>query len=233
MAAYVDTECAQFENVNEMRNFPFSESASLVDRTGKELPACAVSDLHIVASVLDGEEDVVAKMSSMHVSEHMVSACFVVLARGTSRAASVTVSMDRFRPYYPYRLNPLGSSDGIGGVVSFGNIRAGNSPETYFLDGAVVHPCCVAVTRRPAVTAFVDKRSGERLSGNVGISFSGYVSASSDGGKFRLSLEKGADSELASECAKASGSEVCGATPIRSINGVRPDDDGNIVIWFH
>ena len=79
----------------------------------------------------------------------------------------------------------------------------------------------------------MDPRSGESVSGDAEIAFSGHVSASRSGKSFVLSLENGSDVELASECAMASGHDVCGATPIRSINGIRPDKDGNIVLWFH
>ena len=79
----------------------------------------------------------------------------------------------------------------------------------------------------------MDRRSGESLSGDVQIDFSGYVNSEKSGKSFRLALDDGASVELASECAKVSGADACGATPIVSINGVRPDENGNIVLWFH
>ena len=173
------------------------------------------------------------RLSSIHVSSAMVSACFVSSAGEEKSAMSVTVSASSFKPYFPYRLEPLAGDSCSGGFVSFGNIVAGDGPETYFFDDAKIHPCCVFPIERPGVRRFIDSRSGETVSGDVNISFSGYVVPSSEDSKFNLGLEKGASSELASECAKITGSEACGATPISSINGVRPDDDGNIVLWFH
>lgn len=233
MSVYVDMESAQFENVNELRLYPFSEGGSLLDRSGKELPLGFISDARFVIQSSENGERPTVRLSSAHVSAAMISACFVVCSDGVKTSMSVTVSYKSFKPYFPYRLEPLAGSSCAGGVVSFGEIEPGNSPETYFLDNAVIHPCCVSEIERPGVTRFVDQRSGETVSGDVKISFSGYVGASSDGNKFRLYLEDGAGSELASECAKITGSEACGATPIYSINGVRPDDDGNIVLWFH
>ena len=233
MAVYVDMEDAQFENVNELRIYPFSEDSSLADRSGKLLPEGAISDARFVVPMSAGGDIPVVRLSSIHVSSSMVSACFVSSAGEENCAMSVTVSASAFRPYFPYRLENLAGTSCAGGVVSFGNIVAGDGPETYFLENAKIHPCCVSPIERPGVIRFVDRRSGESVSGDVAISFSGYVSSSADGKKFKLGLESGASSELASECAKITGSEACGATPISSINGVRPDDDGNIVLWFH
>lgn len=244
MGVYVDMAYAQFENVNSLRMYPFADGSSLVDKDGKELTRDAVVDLHmVVPSGLEVPSDILdqsalpsVSMTSMHISEHMVSVCF----RCGDSALSVTVSRDNFRPYFPYRLDKLVGSDDIGGVVTFGDIDFPGSPDTYFFRdryegdvGIIVHPCCVAVSKPPALRRFIDPRSGESVSGDVEIDFSGYVKSVKSGKSFHLSLEDGADVDLASECAKASGADVCGATPIVSINGVRPDENGNIVLWFH
>lgn len=233
MSAFVGTEDAQFENVNELRMFPFSDDSSLVDSSGKELPLGIISDVHIVVPKRSNAEWPVVRLSSVHVSSAMVSACFVSSCGGVADALSVTVSASSFMPYYPYRLEKLCGSSDIGGVVSFGDIRDAFDPETYFLENAFIHKCCVAVKEPAGVRMFVDKRSGETLSGDVNISFSGYLKSVREGKNFRIEMEDGASSELASECSKITGSEACGATSVKSINGIRPDDEGNIVIWFH
>ena len=122
--------------------------------------------------------------------------------------------------------------------VTFGEMELPGFPETYRFDplgsAAVVHPCCVAAAKPAGLRSFFDRRSGERVSGDARIDFSGYVDAEKDGKSFRLSLSEGAASELMSTCEGLSdGVGPCGATPIRTINGIRPDDDGNIVLWFH
>lgn len=242
MGVYVDMASAQFENQNSLRLYPFSSESSLVDSVGRELPLGAIVDLRMVVPAAIGNPDSfseggvpVVYMTSFHVSKSMVSACFM----SGNAALSVTVSADDFRPYFPYRLEKLAGSDDIGGVVTFGEIEFPGFPETYFMkdaDGnrtAIVHRCCVAAARPPALRKFVDRRSGESLSGDVQIDFSGYVNSEKSGKSFRLALDDGASVELASECAKVSGADACGATPIVSINGVRPDENGNIVLWFH
>jgi len=247
MAAYVDMESAQFENVNAIRKFPFADDAVLVDREGRELPSDAIVDLHMFVPAdfpnpqqMSAEDLPVVRMTSLHLSESMVSACFVSEYGGKTSAASVTVSADGFMPYFPYRLRPLAGTQDMGGVVSFGDVFSGfggmdisGLPETYFFDDARIHPCQVICAKPAGLRSFVDPRTGEKVSGNVEIVFSGYVNASRDGNSVGLELAEGGDVELASECAKATGADVCGATPIVSINGIRPDANGNIVLWFH
>lgn len=242
MGIYVDMASAQFENSNSLRLYPFSSGSTLVDSTGRELPAGAVVDVRLVVpasfqkpeSFSEGNVPE-AYMTSFHVSKSMVSACFV----SGGAALSVTVGADEFKPYFPYRLEKLAGSEDIGGVVTFGDIEFPGFPETYFMKDAegnrtaAIHRCCVVSAKPPALRRFVDRRSGESLSGDVQIDFSGYVNAEKSGKSFHLSLEDGAAVELASECAKVSGADACGATPIISINGVRPDENGNIVLWFH
>ena len=245
MAVYVDMDSAQFENANSLRLYPFAEGASLLDENGREMSRDVIVDLHIVApanlgdpsEIISGQDALpVVALSSLHLSSHMVSACF----KCGNVAMSVTVAKENFKPYFPYRLEKLAGSEDVGGIVTFGDIAFPGFPETYFFRnrfdgdvGVVVHPCCVAVAKPPALRSFVDPRSGEKLSGDVEIGFSGYVKSERSGKSFALSLEDGADVELASECAKANGVGACGATPIVSINGVHPDEDGNIVLWFH
>ena len=248
MAYSSDLANVQFENENELRKYPFSDGSSLADMFGREVPLDLVSDVHFSVGV--GADDVsflpeeaggmfkelalpTVKLASAHLSPYMVSVCFRSKMGGRTDALSVTVKAEDFTPYFPYRMEPLLWSSGIGGFVSFGNLKFPDFPETYFLDNAEVHPCCVSAVRRNSLTAFVDPRSGEKVSGDVEIAFSEHIAAKRDGSAYSLSLEEGSGDALMSECLKSGGMDSCGATPITSINGVRPDPDGNIVIWFH
>lgn len=249
MSVYVEMETAQFENVNSLRRHPFADYASLVDSEGKELPLEAIVDARLVvpaeydnpsADPYSPDELPSARLSSFHVSRSMVSACFVSDFRGKRSALSVTVSAKSFRPYFPYRLDKLIGSSDIGGIVAFGDILSAydaedglSVPKTYFLDSAYLHPCQVAVATPARLRRIIDGRTGKSLSGHVDIEFSGYVNASRDGKSVSLSLDPNAVRELASECDNATGTEICGTTPITSINGVRPNSNGEIVLWFH
>ena len=242
MAVHADMAAAQFENVNELRRYPFTEDASLADLllgTITDVGIVVPADVPVNGGVFKSFDPVpapVVEMTSVHLSPSMVSVCFRSVFDGKTSALSVTVSSATFRPYFPYRLEKLFGSDDIGGFVSFGDIRFPDNPETYRFDGATVHPSCVAMAKPAGLRRITDRRSGTSISGDVRISFSGYVDVQSDAGdpkSVSLSLAEGAETELASDCIDMSGSNPCGATPIRSINGVQPDEEGNIVLWFH
>ena len=242
MSAYIHMAAAQFENANALRSYPFRDGSTLVDDLGRRLPDNVVADLHMfVPADMEDGVGVAApevRMTSVHLSQSMVSVCFVSRFGGMSSALSVTVAAANLRPYVPYRMDKLAGAYDIGGIVTFGEIDLPGFPETYRFDplgsAAVVHPCCVAAAKPAGLRSFVDRRSGERVSGDVEVGFSGYVDAEKNGKSFRLSLSEGAASELASTCrALSDGVGPCGATPIRTINGIRPDEDGNIVLWFH
>lgn len=246
MSVHVDIGDAQFENLNTLRSYPFVDGCDMACNGNSEFPMDAIADAHFVAPAVIGNDSSesssdsfgyeclpTVRLSSLHMSVGMISACFTSRCGSDISALSVTVTRDRFVPYYPYRLEKLAGSEDIGGVVAFGPVEFPDSPKTYFPNNAKIHGCCVSVSRPPALRKIVDPRSGDSLSGDIGIDFSGHVSAKRNGNVFALALEDGSGAELASECAMISGDDACGATPIRSINGIRPDEDGNIVLWFH
>jgi hypothetical protein len=143
--------------------------------------------------------------------------------------------MAEFRSYSPYRLEKLHGAENAGGVVTFGNFIPPPRPETYIFDDAEVLPCCVSVARPADLRSFYDPRSGKSLSGDVRIDFSSHIKVQSERGQgfggYALSLEDGAEELLAAKC--DDNGMPCGATPIVSINGIAPDEEGNIVLWFH
>lgn len=251
MAVYIDMATAQFENTNALRQFPFTDGSTMLDESGKELPLDIVVDVHLVVpadiSVPTNNEVVsgaalaapTVRLASVHLSPSMVSVCFTSEVGGVVNALSVTIARDNFRPYMPYRLEKLHGSSDIGGIVTFGDISFPGFPAIYrfvgrALDNAIVHPCCIAMAKPARLRSFVDRRSGQSVSGDVRIGFSGYIETSQSGRSIALSLEDGAAEDLRSTCEGLGNSmDACGATPIRTINGISPDADGNIVLWFH
>ena len=248
MSIRVEMANAQFENVNSLRSYPFSCEMPIVSRSGDVLPEDIISDVHIVAPLAGTEESSsygspgegirhdplpAVRLSCVHLSSGMISVCFVSECEGMENALSVTVSRGDFRPYFPYRMEKLHGSSDIGGVVAFGDIDFPDYPRMFVMDSALVSPECVSAIKPASLKSFFDPRSGGSISGDVEIGFSGHVLSEERHGGFSLRLEDGSAEELASECANISGEDACGATPIRSINGIRPDGDGNIVLWFH
>ena len=220
MSAYIHMATAQFENANALRNYPFREGCALVDDLGRRLPRNVIADLRmfVPADVQNGvpSEFPEVRMTSVHLSQSMVSVCFSSKFGEVLSALSVTVAAGNLKPYFPYRMEKLAGSHDIGGVVTFGEMELPGMPETYRFNpsagNADVHPCCIAACKPAALSVDVERA----------------------GKSFRLSLEDGAAAELASRCDELEGGVgVCGATSIKTINGIRPDEDGNIVLWFH
>ena len=245
MSYLYDTTNAQFENVNSLRRYPFSAGSSLVDVDGKALPEDVIVDVHLVvpsfvspgsdsSSDAQGPFDLPdVRLTSVHLTPYMVSACFVSRSSGGNVALSATVGRSEFVPYMPCRLECLAGSRDAGGIVTFGDFEFPGFEEAYRLESACVSPCCFSSFEPPRLRRFIDRRSGETLSGEVQVAFSGYVNATRSGNSVHLKLADGAAEELVTECEKYANADVCGATPLSSINGIRPDVDGNIVLWFH
>lgn len=155
-------------------------------------------------------------------------------ARGTD-AMSVVIRPSEFEPYRPYRLEPMTGSEDFGGIVTFGQVEFPEVPVTYrFDDGAIpITEGAVARYETARVRKFIDPRTGESASGDVSLGFSSHVTAVKENNGVRLILDEAAKTELLSKCDRKRPSNACGATPIRSINGITPDADKRIVIWFH
>lgn len=230
MSSFANGGAIQFENANSLRAYPFSEGTEFVSTDGRTPPEGSIVDLHLVVPFSATAR---AELASIHLSESMVSACVKIMDGDVVTAAlSATIRGEDLVPYMPTRMEPLSGRSDAAGIVTFGDVELPSSPETYFFSGVQVHPCCVAMLRPPGVRKIVDPRSGEEASGDVDVGFSGYVSASRTGRSVKLLLADGAK-ELSSSCARDLPLNMCGAEPITSINGVKPDSSGTIVLWFH
>ena len=129
MAVHEHVSVAQFEHVNALRKFPFSDGSSRIDRYGRELPEDFLVDAHMVIPVKFGNPESgidscewSVRMTSAHISRNMISSCFVFERSGKTSAMSVTVASADFKPFYPYRLEKLAGTEDFGGIVTFGNV---------------------------------------------------------------------------------------------------------------
>lgn len=216
----------QFENVNEGRSYPFSDESII------PFDENTIVDLSIVAP-----KGATAWLSSVYLSKNLISLCVRVVVGTSAKALSVIVKADEFEPYIPYRLEKVGSSEDIGGMVTFGNIRLAEfiEPKTYkFAEGKITFAPPVLMEYVPAaVRKFLDPRNGETVNGDVEFSFSAHVVASQGERGVKLSLKEGSNDLLLPKCEREAPVNACGATPVTSINGVKPDAENRIAIWFH
>lgn len=221
---------AQFENVNEGRSYPFDGDSELTSTDGRVLPDNVIADLHLVLP-----EGTNASLSSVYVSEHMVSACVLAHGSGFTEALSVRIRREDFEPYRPYRLEQVTGSSDCSGIMTFGNIDLPEASGSYrFAPDSVTFVDSVCTKFKPAgLRRLIDDRTGESVAGDVSIDFSQYVAAERSLDGIRLYLKDGANNILLSKCDKDKPMNACGTTPIASINGVYPDEQNRIVLWFH
>ena len=220
-----DTVFTQWENGNSLRKFPFAETSSLVSTDGKELPDNIITDLLLFFPHSEHQPE----LSCVKLSP---GAVFVAIVLDGNLIASCIVPRKGFEPYVPY---PMDGVPGTSGYITFGNILWPDEEILYkFTDAVVDVKACVSV-HQPGVTAFVDDVSGEELSGVVSIEIPAFMTASvthSDDGSHHVSFDLTNDGNLmlATPCHAGTDEEVCGVPIIRSICGVKPDNDGMILL---
>jgi hypothetical protein len=224
-----DPGVIQFENANEGRSYPFEDNSVLEADSGAVLPDEVVADMHLV--IPRGSS---ARLSSVYISPYMVSLCVAVDGQ-RGAALSCMAKASEFRPYVPYRLEKLTGSEDVGGIVTFGQIDFQAAAGSYRFTARQIRVAECAVSRyTPAkLRRIVDPRTGDSVSGDVSIDFPSYVEASRSEEGVSLSLAEGANDILLPRCDRIAADNPCGATPVKSINGVRSDDKRRIVLWFH
>ena len=228
----VEPGVIQFENANENRSYPFMDDTTVESIDGMVLPDGVITDLHLVIP-----KGMNAYLSNVYISDSMISVCIKVSRQNPNivMALSCTVKSDVLTPYVPYRLEKLTGSEDIGGIITFGVIDIPAVKGSYrFSDGAISIVDSAVSRYTPAkLRKIIDPRTGESVSGDVEISFPSYVTAKNTEEGIKLTISDTANNILLSKCDKETADNPCGATPITSINGTRPDDKNRIVLWFH
>jgi hypothetical protein len=217
----------QWENENELRWYPFESGCS-----GFDSAIDVVSDISIVSENLGTG---VFRLYSVYVGPEMVSVSF---SDGTD-VLVCTVQKDDFEPYKPYGMNSVSGS--ASGICSFGNIdfsktvyaKPGNN-------GPIVLQTLVVRVDRGNLFGFKDDLTGDVLTGDVrfvfpsgadvtkGFTSHGYWEVQT----FFVGLSSWMDENLVSDCDEKDNLKPGDLSPIRSINGVKPDDHGRIALVF-
>lgn len=223
---------SQWENSNASRRYPLADDADLSCPFGEPMPASFLSDACImVPSWMDSSGGVF--VSCAHSGPGLVS---VSLSVGGEGVCTCTVPAASFEPYRPYQVVPVGDSP-VRGCVSFGDVVQDGArtwrPAACRLSGFAVHSIPVG-----RLVRFLDDRNGESVSGDVrfvvqtdvGLEHSGDWEQTGEETTY-FSLTGGLDDATKSLCDR--GGETPGTIPyITSINGVRPDEFGQIAIVF-
>lgn len=220
----------QFENANEGKSYPFADNANLTADSGVILNDNIVADMHLVIP-----KSAEAYLSSVYISDNMISVCIKVVTGSSVGALSCTIKSSSFEPYIPYRLEKLTGSEDLGGIITFGAVNFSSSKGSYRFSRNTVRISESAISKyTPAgLRRIIDDRTGESVSGDVNLEFTSYVQTVKGDDGIKLDLTKGANDALLTKCDQDVVENPCGATPITSINSVSPDNKNRIVIWFH
>lgn len=221
----------EWHNENALRAYPLADDC----RAAEVIPTWLIVDLHVT---VDQAYDAVF-VSSAYLSETLVS----VAISGVSGAnppvglLTRTVTRDELEPGRAYTLDSL---DGLScGLVTFGEIPADAVAfkSSFTEEEAPLAEHAVVRVNAPGVTKLVDPVHGTEASGLIDLSgnseFRTYLDPSDKTGKtIIIELTDLYRDLTTSSCSALPSYDACGETPIKSINGVTPEDDGTLHLRF-
>lgn len=232
----------QWENLNSNRNFPFDLTASLVSESGTHVQDNILVDAFIMRGIspaLGGDAyDSPVWVSNIHISNSMFSIC---ICDNYGGVASFSISRTAFIPYNVYRCNPLRNN--ISALLTFGDISFPDNFDEVLnfkltSSSGRLSEAIVASFLTSGVTKITDDVSGTSISGDVPIEFrSNFVKSNitrNEDGVFvaDIAITDSGNDTIAGPCNADVDPDVCGAIPIKSINGVSCTADGEIAIRF-
>lgn len=223
-------------NKNSLRSYPIREDQSLYALDGFEVP----NDLLVDIKVSTPYETDSMGILSVFVTPSIISINFC--NNDSIPVATVVFPIGNDNIYDTVPLHPL--VDGFTGNATCGPAVSSDSARSLMPGHHIFSsPCwlekstCIGLWEFPVRSI----RAGgfEALNGNVELVFSGdirsTVSSGVDGSNkpstFVL-LELENQEDYLSKCQKVQNPFECGKTPVMSINGVSPDEDGNINLNF-
>ena len=218
----VNTTGIQYEDINALRKYPLAESSTCVDDSGFQLPQNIVIDMCVVAfSSVSG-----LYLSYLHVGDRLLSAA---VSDGSGVVATLTV-VD-YSDDSEYTMVP--ARTGVSVVISFGKLKE-HVGETYKfsnLGQSSIHSFCVVDVPGSVVECVVDDASGERFTGKVSFVFSGGISASVDEtSRVSLKASDAIEKTLSGGCTPTDLNKSCIVPVIQSINGIKPNEFGEIAL---
>ncbi len=220
----------QWYDSNAQRNYPLFDTASRLDVTSTfEIPNDLIVDARIAAPAdYSPTEFFISKISAYGAGLVITIAC-----TGKGDVASVTVPLDGFVEFSSFQIAPLPGNPQVGGAMVIGTsgaaIAAGSGVYTFLVAATrllptVVYPAAPSV----ASITFVDSFGvSTQLTGAITLSAGPNAAISIDSQTIEVGMETGVLIEDPCDCRDTGGLQ---RSAIKSINGVTPDDAGNIQI---
>lgn len=230
-------------NLNDIRAYPFADTASRVASNGARMPESVLNDCHIWWPSAYGD---VGFVSSATVSPSLVTMTFAAVNTTTS-AITVIAAVQIPRPYVKYRSYPITPmQDGVAGWVAIGNVpESMTGVNTWLFDtyqNAALLPRVAHAYPAYPVTTVTEEGNVNQLQGVVRFSAGSNLTIGEgyryiEGSLrrcivFSLNVDRLPDlyELFAGPCGKRPESGNCGRDAIRTINGVGPDCLGRIFL---
>jgi hypothetical protein len=222
----------QWCNENEGRHYPLSDTATLLDNSGRALPTDIIADLHV--SVAPAYRD--AFISSVWITPTLLG---VSISHASGALAAVTVDRTVYRPYTAVPLEPMPGLRTLSGWIVFGNYRYTVRQRWAFAGIQQSGLACRAMklVTPPGITSVTKLGTQTTLTvdGWVRLSGSGYLTLKpheTDTQRIVIELAEEARPLFVGPCVTYPERGACGAPPLRMINGVCPDESGVITLRF-
>lgn len=230
---------------NETRSFPIHENASKLDVKGKRLPDNVFTSLR--CKIPSNLESTVA-IGGVSISEHLLNVILVAYRSGSVIPVASLSARQPIDVGVIYNATPL--FPGVEARISFGNgaVYKGENEQWHFN-----YPQNTRIVQSeswsyptPFTTSIQKENFNAGLNGFITLESAGDIiiegadRAIDDIGTIErvivLRIDRTKSSrilyEYAGPCAARPESDTCGFIPITQINGVRPDENGNITIDF-
>lgn len=230
-------------NLNEIRAYPFADTASRISRSGVKLDELIITDAHIWWPSIYGQY---AFLSSITVSRSLVTATIATYDDNSLQITPVAI-VHTTRPYTAYKPVQLTALiAGVGGWLSFGRIPDGwTDTRTFTFDNyedSLLLPRLAQSYDVFPVTSVSKLNTDFKFTGNVSFLAGSALTITEetrliDGADRRcivFSLDPRQLPDLyqiySGPCGNRPESNTCVNTAIKTINGVEPDANGLVYL---
>jgi hypothetical protein len=217
----------EWYNTNEHRKYPLASHVSTKDNDGDFLPDALIADLAVVYN------DIVPAADGAYLSSLIIGPEIVTLSVSLDGAVLVSESFTKpvaIRKGLPLKANSINAS----GYVVFG-IDINDATGTYQFDNATQSGLDPKAARKfsalPITSLAVDGDSQEPLTDIVSLIAGSSIDIVHEGNNVvKISLKPADRQTFLGPCDNAVSPDGCGPAPLRKINGVGPDNNGNLFI---
>lgn len=226
----MNTAYIQWCNENEGRHYPLAEHATLVDNNGLVLPNDIIADLSI--TVAPAYRD--AYVSSVWVTPQLLG---VSIAHANMALASVLINRSTYTPYTAIPLQAMPALESFSGWIVFGNYKYTARQRWLFSSTAqsgiemraikLIDDLPVVSIRKLGASDIVAASKVVKL---VGAGYLRVYKHETDPQAIVVDLNADSRALFLGPCFTLAEQGDCGTPPLRSINGVCPNDDGIITL---